>query len=627
VEFAAQVAGLDGTTAFLLLPPAFLAAPGLAAALAAGVDPGPALDGRVHARFSFDRRPLRHMAAALRALPAAPAPPSLLLPCAGAAAHLATPPQAALQPAAAAVDAHAAGLRERGAQRLNAEQRRAVAALVCGAARAAPYALNGPPGTGKTVTLVEAALQVLEAHPAARLLLCAPQNYSADLLCSALAAAGVGAGDMLRLNDPRRPPVTVKQDVLPFCRLSEATRAFELPPPEALASRRVVVCTCAAAALLRGGDAAAGAAAGGLFFFTHVLIDEAGQALAPEALLPLGLLRPGGDDPLDPGWGSLLAGDPQQLGPVVRSPVAAAAGLGGSLLEALIACHAAAAPALAAAGRALGGSTLVRNYRSHRRLLDLPSKMFYGDSLLAAADPDSGAPWAFAVSSLCLRLPCMLSPCCCLLRHAAVACAWMPPAFIDRSVCTVLLQCGPRAGTSSTARARARRRSSWARRVRPPRCRSRTRRRPTRSSRPSPRASTVAPRAWATPRPRAAAAAAGAGRRRGCSPWPGPRSGQKTEMKMRIKVKIKKIKMDIKMDIEMDIKTAQTRRSCRRRARAAGARRARAPPTSSSTARWGGKCARASPPPTTTPWRRPRWWSWWRACWARAPGSCRATSA
>lgn len=35
------------------------------------------------------------------------------------------------------------------------------------------------------------------------------QNYSADLLCSALAAAGLGTGDMLRLNDPRRPPFTV----------------------------------------------------------------------------------------------------------------------------------------------------------------------------------------------------------------------------------------------------------------------------------------------------------------------------------------------------------------------------------------------------------------------------------
>lgn len=62
----------------------------------------------------------------------------------------------------------------------------------------------------QTVTLVECALQLLAAHPAARLLLCAPQNYSADLLCSALAEAGVPKTSMLRLNDPRRPAPQVR---------------------------------------------------------------------------------------------------------------------------------------------------------------------------------------------------------------------------------------------------------------------------------------------------------------------------------------------------------------------------------------------------------------------------------
>lgn len=60
------------------------------------------------------------------------------------------------------------------------------------------------------MTLVECALQLLAAHPSARLLLCAPQNYSADLLCSALAAAGVDTKTMLRVNDPRRPAPQVR---------------------------------------------------------------------------------------------------------------------------------------------------------------------------------------------------------------------------------------------------------------------------------------------------------------------------------------------------------------------------------------------------------------------------------
>ncbi len=36
------------------------------------------------------------------------------------------------------------------------------------------------------------------------------QNYSADLLCSSLAAAGLGPEEVLRLNDPRRPAFTVR---------------------------------------------------------------------------------------------------------------------------------------------------------------------------------------------------------------------------------------------------------------------------------------------------------------------------------------------------------------------------------------------------------------------------------
>lgn len=70
---------------------------------------------------------------------------------------------------------------------------------------------------------------------------------------------------------------------------------------------------------------------------------------------------------------------------------------------------------------------LVRNYRSHRRLLDLPSKLFYGGSLQAAADPRSGAiaallktlatqPWNTHPcpcppphTSLCLSPPCACS--------------------------------------------------------------------------------------------------------------------------------------------------------------------------------------------------------------------------
>ena len=56
-------------------------------------------------------------------------------------------------------------------------------------------------------------MQILRREPAAKLLLCAPQGYSADLLASALAKAGVKKDEMMRLADPRHPPPQMKHDV------------------------------------------------------------------------------------------------------------------------------------------------------------------------------------------------------------------------------------------------------------------------------------------------------------------------------------------------------------------------------------------------------------------------------
>jgi hypothetical protein len=50
----------------------------------------------------------------------------------------------------------------RGSTPLNLEQRLAIAAVLCGAGGPGrpPFVLLGPPGTGKTVTLIELSLQV-----------------------------------------------------------------------------------------------------------------------------------------------------------------------------------------------------------------------------------------------------------------------------------------------------------------------------------------------------------------------------------------------------------------------------------------------------------------------------------
>ncbi|KAL3141854.1 hypothetical protein ABBQ32_004519 [Trebouxia sp. C0010 RCD-2024] len=378
--------------------------------------------GLVHVRFTFDRTPFRRMLRALhdaghhpRAMQLLPPHIPTMDPPEGSSAHakaslpsddlfrqaLLSPGPASAPLAAKDVQVPTVGklqrkagfLEELGSQKLNSQQRQAVASVLVGAGGGTlPLALFGPPGTGKTVTLVECALQVYRTIEGARLLMCAPQNYSADLLFKALAAAGISNEFMIRLNDPRIPPAQVQADVRPRCMYNEETGYFGLPTPEQLAAYHIVVCTCGAAGMLREGDygvfyqracqRAAGDSPPGVrpLEFTHVMIDEAGQALGPEALIPLTLLAQQGSC-------AMLCGDPRQLGPVLHSPKAESHGLGTSLLEAFVHYHKSQSQLYAKQGLAPCLGMLVHNYRCHSRLLELPSRLYYDNQLLASADP------------------------------------------------------------------------------------------------------------------------------------------------------------------------------------------------------------------------------------------------
>ncbi|KAL4522814.1 hypothetical protein Ndes2437A_g07565 [Nannochloris sp. 'desiccata'] len=433
VEIVCLVACIDGDIVYLVMPEKFWIFSSLkysiqewAGKLPAGGGsgnstktaknlenvPSEAFNGRVHVRFSFDRRPFMHMQNALRAadrkssnMCLVPALGSELLHTKDNAKEKMRDMQRYLQPSLAQVeeiDSKLELLCGRSGAPLNTEQRHAVAALIAGAGRASPYALHGPPGTGKTVTMVSAALQLLSIYPEARLLLCAPQNYSADLLCAALAMAGLSKTRLLRLNDPRRPPYSAKEDTMDFTFFNDESGLFELPQSlEQLQSYSVIVCTCTATSMLYpyyhpldGGGGGCDGRSRSQAGFTHVLIDESGQALLPEALIPLSLLTPPSTSSYDknPGWGALLCGDPQQLGPTVHSLAASASGLSSSLLELLISSHWQSSDTLLQSGLVPSTSMLLANYRSHESLLNLPSKLFYRGQLVAAADPDSVLP-------------------------------------------------------------------------------------------------------------------------------------------------------------------------------------------------------------------------------------------
>uniref|UniRef100_A0A2K5XG98 RNA helicase n=1 Tax=Mandrillus leucophaeus TaxID=9568 RepID=A0A2K5XG98_MANLE len=253
---------------------------------------------------------------------------------------------------------------------LNENQKLAVKRILSGDCRPLPYILFGPPGTGKTVTIIEAVLQVHFALPDSRILVCAPSNSAADLVCLRLHESKVlRPATMVRVNATCRFEEIVIDAVKPYCRDGEDIWK---------ASRfRIIITTCSSSGLFYQIGVRVG-------HFTHVFVDEAGQASEPECLIPLGLMS-------DVSGQIVLAGDPMQLGPVIKSRLAMAYGLNVSLLERLMS-----RPAYQRDENAFGAcgahnpllvTKLVKNYRSHEALLTLPSRLFYHRELEVCADP------------------------------------------------------------------------------------------------------------------------------------------------------------------------------------------------------------------------------------------------
>ncbi|XP_052190546.1 probable RNA helicase SDE3 [Diospyros lotus] len=257
---------------------------------------------------------------------------------------------------------------------LNEEQEHSVK-MILGCKGGLPYVIHGPPGTGKTVTLVETILQLYTVRKDARILVCAPSNSAADHILESLLDKKVIAiekNDTLRLNALTRSFEDINPDLLCFCFIEEST--FKCPPLKDLLRRRIIISTYMSACLLyvegvRPGD------------FSHILLDEAGQASEPETMVPLSHF-------CKRGTVVVLAGDPMQLGPVILSNEAETCGLGMSYLARLF------ESTFYDIGNRNYVTKLVRNYRCHPEILHLPSHLFYGGELIAAKDDTRPVTWA-----------------------------------------------------------------------------------------------------------------------------------------------------------------------------------------------------------------------------------------
>ncbi|KAI8126150.1 putative RNA helicase armi [Lucilia cuprina] len=293
---------------------------------------------------------------------------------------------------------------------LNPIQKMAVFKILRGEVKNMPYVIFGPPGTGKTITLVETILQLIKHLPSARLLVGTPSNSSADLITTRLIESGdLCPGDFIRLVSQNQiEKELVPEHLMSYCATidiaADGTCNDSMIVTESglklkcqmkfLGRHRVTISTCSTLGNFLQMDFPRG-------HFTHVLIDESGQCSEPEIMVAITQVSKYRGQ-------VILAGDPLQLQAIVTNRYAGEKGLATSFLERLLA-RSPYLKDLIRYPKTCGFdprlvTKLLYSYRALPSILHIYNKLFY-DSELIPNISENNSREAEMINKICDLLP------------------------------------------------------------------------------------------------------------------------------------------------------------------------------------------------------------------------------
>lgn len=238
------------------------------------------------------------------------------------------------------------------------------------------------------MTIVESVCQLWKINPKANILISTATNSSCNEIATRLLKY-LPHDDLFRLFASSLQKNMDKIDINLIKISNLNNRSHFYPAFRTLFKYRVVLTTLTVAGrLVQGGI--------NNKHFTHVFIDECGSASEPAALIPIVGIITGNKEMTGQ---IILAGDPKQLGPMIKSPKAELLGLGISLLERLMNLPIYQKNQDTHKYNSIVITKLIRNFRSHHKILTLPSKMFYENELIAAAS--EGKFYCFRIIFFC----------------------------------------------------------------------------------------------------------------------------------------------------------------------------------------------------------------------------------